>query len=447
MNLSSKRPTFHESGPRSNPYRVFALLLITAAGVWLIQQKQHGKVQPLFMPTPTATRTANSWAEEGAALFNAGHLQGSIDAYQKALVLDPNNAQLWAELARIQTYSSSLLTTKEERLARLQDALASIDQAVALAPDESTIHAIRALVLDWNASQIPEQRDVLLNEAEAEARRALQLESWNPLALAFYAEVLSDQQKWAQAEGYARQAVDLAPDSMDTHRVYAVVLESLGKYRQAIEEYEKAVKINPNLTFLYLSIGYNYRHLEVYDRALTSFDKAASINQQLGIKDPLPYIAIAKTYAQQGEFFIAARNAERAVLIDPTNANTYAQLGRIYIQGRNYEGAIPVLKCAVEGCTAAENQQILQQLLQSFYIEENIGGVDIQPLPLNSLDVAFYYVQYGSILAALDRCEEALPFLELAGATFPHENILEIVQESKMVCATLKGSPQMEISP
>lgn len=426
MNLSGKRPTFHPTGPRSNPYRVLVLLILILGGYWLIRQVKTGRVQPLFSPTPTPTRTAQSWADEGAALFNAGDLQGAIDAYHRALDMDENNAQLWTELARIMTYSSSLLANREQRIARLQDALDAVDWAVELAPDDSQMHAIRALVLDWNASLNPEQRDVLLTQAETEAIRALQLDSANPMALAFYAEVLSDQQKWAQAESYAREAVDLAPNSMDAHRVYAAVLESLGRYRQAIEQYQEAIRLAPNLTFLYLNVGYNYRHLQVYDRALSYFDQAASINTQLGIPDPLPYIAIAKTYAQQGEFFIAARNAEKAVLLDPTNANTYGQLGIIYVKGRNYEGAIPVLKCAVEGCTADENE---------------LAGVDVSPLPLNSLEVAFYYVQYGSVLAALDQCNRAIPVLEQVQAAFPDPIILDIVQENRAICQTLEGSP------
>ena len=104
---------------------------------------------------------------------------------------------------------------------------------------------------------------------------------------------------------------------MDTHRVYATVLESLAQYRLAIEQYLKAAEINPNLTFLYAYIGRNYLRLRVYDRALEYFAKAADINEQLGVRNPIPYLEIAKTYTQQGEFFIASRNAEKALSYRP----------------------------------------------------------------------------------------------------------------------------------
>ncbi len=73
------------------------------------------------------------------------------------------------------------------------------------------------------------------------------------------------------------------------------------------------------------------------------------------IKDPLPYLAIAKVYAQQGQFLAASLNAEKAVELDPTNADLYGQLGNIYKRGRNFETSIMALKCAVRGCTPAES--------------------------------------------------------------------------------------------
>jgi tetratricopeptide (TPR) repeat protein len=195
---------------------------------------------------------------------------------------------------------------------------------------------------------------------------------------------------------------------MDVHRVYGYVLESLGYYNAAIQEYLAAAQITPNLTFLYISIGQNYRTLRVYNRALEYFDKAAKINEGLNVKDPLPFIAIAKTYSQLGEFFIAARNAEKALSFDPTDANTYGQLGMIYVKSRNYEGALPVLKCVVNGCTAEENE---------------VGAEIVQSLPLSSLTVAYYYLQYASVLAAFNMCEQAIPVLDQVNQIYPRDLI------------------------
>lgn len=450
--ITGKRPHFRPAKNQVNPYRLMLWISLILIGVWLLLGIQGGRVEPLFEPTPTPTRTADSYIQEAEAYFQAGKLYDpdpplptppsydAIDTYQRALEIDPSNASAWAELARIQTYSTTMLSNDTERLQRLEEALQSINRAIELNPDDSTIRAIRAFVLDWYASSpllSDQRRQELLLEAEGEAVRAYGLDPENGLALAFYAEVLLDQQKWSQAEQNAAKAVSLAPNSMDAHRVYATVLESLGQYRSAIEQYLKAAELSPNLTFLYVYIGRNYLSLRLYDRALEYYAKAAEINKQLGVRNPIPNLEIAKVYAQQGEFFIAARNAEAALSFDPTNANTYGQLGIIYIRSRNYEGARPALKCAVVGCTAEENE---------------VGKAAVQGLQLTNLTVAYYYVEYGTVLAFLSRpnqnfCPEARQVLNQVKAAYPDDAVLmSIVADSEGICNRLESSPTQPVA-
>jgi tetratricopeptide (TPR) repeat protein len=440
--LRGKRPTFGNRGPGINPYRIFTYLVVTAAGIWLVFQigvEPDALVKPFFLPTPTPTRTVNSYILEAEAHFNAGKIDDpvevdAIDAYRQALEFEPENIQALTELARLLTYSSALLSTQQEKIARMAEARETSSRAIELAPDDSTAQAIFALTLDWSASVATDeaQRQKWLIQAEQAAGFAYTLDPENYLALAFYAEVLLDQQKWSQAEQHARTAVELAPDVMDTHRVYATLLESFGQYRVAIEEYEKAAAINPNLTFLYIRIGVIYRELQVYDLALEYFEKAISINNSNGVQDPVPYIGIAKTYARQGEFFIAALNAEKALSFDPNNADTYGQLGDIYTRARNYEGAMGVLRCAVRGCSADENE---------------LAQVDVEGLPLTNITVAYYYARYGSVLAALSRpganyCSDALEVLSYVREAYPDDGVLMgIVQENEAICRLISETP------
>ena len=454
---SGKTFNLHPVKSRSNPYRILVWLGLILAAVWLLLQLNRGQVKSPFMATPTPTRAAQSYILAAQAYFAAGKLddpasdQDAIGAYQQALRVDPENALVWAELARIQTYSSSNLSTDQERLDRLQQALTSIEKGVELAPDDSTVAAIHAFVLDWNASSnliSTEEREAYLAQAETAANRAYLLDPQNALALAFYAEVLLDQEKWDQANQYASQAVELAPDSMDAHRVLATVQEKWGYYRDAIDEYGKASTIAPNLTFLYLRIGLCYRVLaykqnQLYNTALEYFDKAATINKQLGIKDPYPYIAIAKTYAQQGEFFIASRNAETALSFDAANADTYGQLGMIYVQARNYESALPALRCAVDGCSAEENETA-RLFIENGTLAENTA---VKPLPLTNLNVAYYYVRYGSVLAYLSTpengyCAHSLQLMTQLRLTYSDDPVLmQNVEDNEATCRSLSGTP------
>lgn len=439
--ITGDGPHFRPVKRTASPYRLLFWVCLILAGIWFLLRIDRGQVKPLFLPTPTPTRTANSFVMEAEAQFEAGNLEGAIAAYQQAVEVEPGDALAWAELARIQTYSSSLLSTDEERFNRLEEALHSIDQAVAINPDDPDGHAIRSFVLDWYISNPlvpPEDVQARLNDAEASAVRALQLDSQNALALAFFAEILVDQQKWSQAEETIEQAVAIEPNSMDVLRVYGYVWESLAQYRNAIESYQAAAEINPNLTFLYIFIGRNYQSLEVYNRALEEFEKAAQINEQLGIQDPVPYIEIAKTYTRDGEFFAASLNAEKALTFNPASANTYGQLGSIYMKARNFEGALIAFKCAVHGCSANEN------LTASELLGED-NSVDVIGLPLTSGTVAFYYLQYASVLAALSRpnqnyCEEARQVLNEVQAKYPEDELFNsIIAENRAICNLVEG--------
>ncbi len=422
---------------------------LIAVGLALVWLRDTGQVQPLFLPTPTPTRSALSHAQEGLAHFSTGDLAKAIVSYQRAVELDPNDVEAWFELARIQTYSSASVTTDFQRRERLSEARASGDRAVAADPDSSRAHAVRALAYDWSASIEKDgdrrQHEEFLAQAEASAVRAQQLDPGEPLALAFYAEILADQQRYAQAADVAQQAVARDPTLMDVHRVYGTVLESNGYYRDAIQEYLDAAAITPNLTFLYLQIGVNFRRLRDVDQALFYFDKAARINEQLGIEDPIPYMGIGRTYLQEGEFIVAARNVEQALRISPGDPFIYGFLGVVYFKGRNYESAIPVLKCAVEGCTEQETGELLCEHI--YLCEEGTEqdhGRQVVAYPLQSDSVEFYYT-YGSVLAAYagqaaypTACQDAERVFEQLMAVYGDDPVVsEIVAEDRAIC----GSP------
>jgi tetratricopeptide (TPR) repeat protein len=471
MNINSRRPLFHRR-PQSNIYRMFLWLVMILGGVWMLQQMNKGEIKPLFEATPLPTRAVASYLEEGNAHFTAGNLTKAILAYQEALRLDPNDAQTWSKLARIQTYSSAFLITNDEKKARLREALESATKAVQLASEDSTVRAIRAFALDWNANgnfHTAEEVQDFLIEAENEALIAQRLDNKNPLALAYFAEILVDQQKWNQGELIIKQALELpeATHWMDVYRVNAYVLETLGQYNLAISEYEKAIAIEPNFTFLYSRIGANYRRLAfdvavtqgeeaarpVYERSLEYFDKVVRINEQIGVKDPGPHLSIARTYSQLGEFFIAARNVQTALEYEPTNADIYGQLGIIYFRSRNYEGSIYSLECAIYGCSGEAS--CLGRGLDRCFPNLGENPVDVQGLRLEPNTIVYYYT-YGSVQAALsrkrdNRCDQALKTMgevrqELE--TNPddyvdgRDTIIGIVQAAEDICASLNsGTP------
>lgn len=552
MNLSGDELKLSRREGNNNPRRMAVYLgLIILFGAILALQ-QTGQVQPFFLGTPVATRSASSYADEASAHFSSGNLEAAINSYQQAAELDPNNPEWWARLARVQVYRSSLLTTLDERRAQLAEARQSIENAVAANDQDPFAQTIRALVYDWSASaevkdkildgdtvlvqatvseggdltarviqlvnsatpseiepsqgegeatgiftgvveiqrqnewvisgrvvgvteetvQVVNRREEFLLEALQSATFATTLDPNNPLGLAFKAEVHVDQGQVALAADLARQAVESIEAAgedyefaMDVYRVYGTVLENQGLYLQAILQYQNAVSYSPNLTFLYLQIGVNYRKLRQIDEALSNFATAAQINQQLGIEDPNPYLSIGRTYAQQGDFFIAALNMERALAIDPNNPELYAQLGTVYFQARNYESSIPIFECAVEGCSDEDARQYLCEL-EIMPCEDGVPvrtepeasdtefSYEVSGLELNSASLAYYYT-YGSALtffagseAVPNACQRAEGiFSELMASYGDDPTAAAIVAEGRQVCARNANQPQPSLPP
>jgi len=436
MYIEKRKNLFRKGRRGSNPYIVMVLLLLIVGFVAVLRAYGRGEIWPPFIPTPTPTRTINSYRIEGDTHFKAGNLEKAIDAYKQAVLLEPDDVDIRIELAKIQVYSSASLTTDQSRRDRLNEALEVIDQAKAIAPNNSNVLATRAFVLDWNGNTVlyPDRYKEFQDQAEQEALIALQQDTRNVYAMIYYAEVLTYQFKWTQAAEYLLQAKEMGYQLMDYHRVLGSLYEHQGSYRQAIDEYIKAIALMPNLTFLYNDVGVLYRHYEEYDTALEYFAKAANLNTQLGIDDPIPYMAIANTYLRRGDAMAASRNAYKALSINPYNADTYGRVGRIYYSARNYEGSIPALQCAVSGCTAEVSCEAREE-------DPCIQNIPLQKLPLSDTTVA-YYLTYGSVLAGLHRpgddyCARAAQVFSEIRAIYSHvPEYMNIVDKSELICAS-----------
>ena len=452
IDYSGKKFLFTKPKKSSNPIRIFIGLLLLLGLVFVLRGFSTGVINPIFSITPTPTRTLGSYAQEGETHFVAGDLEKAILAYQDAVRVNPNDPSLWAELARIQVYSTSQFTTDLEKKQRLEEAFASIESGLAVAPEDSQLYAVKAFASDWygNSAIAGDEWQDYLIQGEQAAVKALQFDSTNALALAYYAELLVDQQKWTQAQQYITQALERDPSLMDVHRVNAYVNESIANYEQAIAEYQRAIEITPNLNFLYISLGANYRKLanlsnitsersRLFDKCLEAFDQAARINSRLGVKDPIPLISIANTYIQMGEALAASRNMLAALNFKPEDSASYGQVGVIYYKARNYEGAILPLKCAVKGCSAMESCTVRSGGIECTEEEANNPAIVIEGLPMTQNTVIYYYI-YGSVLAGMNTdatnyCEIAMPVFDEISAGFGSDpTIMSIVNEGVAIC-------------
>jgi len=403
MNRRRKRP---------NWFLIILLCLLILAGSY-VNRYIIADIQPIGVPTPTATVAPESLIAQADIEFKDGKLIPAIETYKKAIAARPDDPTVYIVLARTQVFAG-----------KYKDAQISAEDALLLNPTNSMAFAVRAWALGFQGDYI---------QAEDDIQRALELDPNNAMAHAYYVEILVDSFydgvnsfdviEKAISESQVAQA--LAPDILETHRARGYILEATGNYEEAIREYDAAIAINPNIADLYLSKGRNYRTLGIYDDAIDAFTRANALNPE----DPTPDLFMSRTYATRGEYGKAMQYAESAVADNPADTNLRGNLGVMYYRNSYWPEAVKELEYVVKGGTTEEGIQM-----------ESINLVPDSPR------IAEYYFTYALTLSRLERCGEALQIAQLVISRIPAdelavENANEVTNRCQQNLVTTPEAP------
>ena len=170
-------------------------------------------------------------------LANEEGFRRAVEAYEKALALDPSFAPAWAWLA-VDLDNLSIFTSTASSASEAQSrAAAAAERAVALAPDLAESHAAlaytRSSVFDWSGAQ-------------AELERALELN----------------------------------PGDASTRLEYAYLLATLGRVREGIVNARKAAEIDPLWSRTWNRLGRFYNATGELDLAESALKRALEISPE-----------------------------------------------------------------------------------------------------------------------------------------------------------------------
>ncbi len=418
MYLSGSKWNVRRKRPGLKIGRILLLVLLIAGAVY-IERFLVPMVPPLFVPTPTPTRSPATFALEAESFFQAGKLGQAEESYRQAIEANPQDADLYVALARVLVFAE-----------KWDDAETQARNALLINPDSPAAHAVLGWALDF-------QGEDRLVEAEAELKAALAADPNSPLAQAYFAEVLMDEYVQLNAGDYrdavaaAELAVRLDPNVVETHRALGYVLERTSNYAQALQEYQRALAINPNLAILHRAVGNMYMSLEPpdLDKAIQGYLNASAFDPT----NPVPLQLIAKAYASYGEYGRASQYANDAVNLDPANPSLHGDLGVMFYKNNDFEQAVDELNLAVRGGQTPDR-------------------VDVQGLPIAPEDpriVGFYYT-LGLALGKLGRCEEASPIFDALLRGVPDDEIaVANATEGLILCGSLQptATPAVTATP
>ena len=397
MNRRRKRPNYFG-------WTIFGLVVLF--GYFFNQVYLPSQPNP-FEATPTVTRSPESYMTEAEQLYLEGKLSQTIDAYQSAINVSPQDPTLYIAIARTQVFAG-----------QYDDAVSNAQNALLLSPNNARAYAILAWALDFQDGKNDEALDAI--------QRAIEIDPNYAIAHAYYAEILIDSglfENFEKAAEESRIALGLDPNLLETRRARGYILENTGNYEEAIREYEAAIEINPNISTLYIELGRNYRFLQVYDKAITAFTRANTLNPP----DPLPDYLISRTHATTGAYAQALQYAETAVKDDPDNARFRGNWGVMFHRNFFYEESVEQLDLAIHGGKTEE-------------------GLEIVGIPLSDdPNVVEFYFTYGLALARTYQCGEALKIAQqLQAKIVDDENVAFAASEIIRICQENLDNPVVE---
>jgi tetratricopeptide (TPR) repeat protein len=319
---------------RSSPVRVVILLLLIGFSLYLYALIRREDIEPPFVPTPTPTRSALSYASEADELYQQGKVGRAISVYEQAIALDPDNVLIYIPMVRLLTL---------ER--RLDEALALGQTAVKIAPENAQAWTALCMAYDWSGE---------VGKAIEAGQRAIELDPRYAEGFAYLAEAYADASRWAEATEAAKTALELDDRSADVYRNYGYVLEVQGNWSGAIEAYKQALERHPNLAYVHIAIGRNYLALGNYEAALEHFLHAVEIDPDQALAND----QVGWTYFGLGEYEQAETYLKRATELDPEFGRAFGHLAINYWSRRNYEAAIPNFERAIRLELTAARQRV-----------------------------------------------------------------------------------------
>jgi serine/threonine-protein kinase len=177
-------------------------------------------------------------------------------------------------------------------------------------------------------------------QAEAAARRALDLD--DSLANSHYAlaGLKLDAWDWAAAESEYRRTIELNPNLARAHAGYSRYLSVMGRHEQAIAEIKRTKELDPLSPIANTAVGERLRYARQYDHAIEALKKTIEQDKTY----PNVHLSLGHVYAANGQYADAIAAYQEAIRLGGDTPVAQIYLATACAQGGQRERAQAILK-------------------------------------------------------------------------------------------------------
>jgi tetratricopeptide (TPR) repeat protein len=280
--------------------------------------------------------TAEDWIERGEELLYSGSLEESVEAFNKAIDLDPQNADVWR-------YKALILRDQGE----YDEAIAAFDRAIEFDPQntEAKVEKAGTLMVMGRQGEALAIFDELTAEVPDDPEERLrQSSAWRSKG-----NVFAEQGLWNESLVAYSRAIELGyGDPLATYAASSNrgrVLNKLGRYEEAVEACNMALEAyndTSGLTATVLmemmgeprlwkaealeALGNGDEAFEAYERAAEAFEPETSAYPEIAKF----WLFLARAQEGMGRHEEAAASYERAVEAFEDEIKTHAESSNVW---------------------------------------------------------------------------------------------------------------------
>jgi tetratricopeptide (TPR) repeat protein len=242
--------------------------------------------------------------------FTLDHFHKAIDAFDRALELDPDYALAYAGVAEAYFIAADLYLNPLEALQKVREAAAKALQIDDELPEAHTYLATVLMNIDWDwaGAERGYQRAIELNPGYAPAHHWY---GWLLIVLARLDDAINE----------LEMARRLDPLSIGINWFLAAAYGFAGRFDEAVQQGEFLIELEPRSWIGHWVVGYACGIMRQFDRSIAAFEQAGRLDQSPMIAGQLGCV-----YAMAG-----LRDEARATLAEMKTKSAESYVPPYYI--------------------------------------------------------------------------------------------------------------------